>query len=251
MPVSCANCGAGDVQEVKSNTYFCNYCGQVFRWTDSSHGTILGLGQCGCGKLAAATCTHCGRVLCDVHIRRDDGGKVICLEEVARLAEEAGRVAAQAAQDQEAKFQEAYELAVRGVLDWAAQRNAIVERVLLVSGFAPDDRWGINKRLAKDVSTRLLGDRLLDYVDVSPASWKAWAIRSDQLAGWLTSNKPSVWSKRIKISRLKSSPVFELPAPGGPSFKEGYRFLLPDGRIAGRASNHGIGELGLCSRVWR
>lgn len=75
-PLSCTHCGAGDVQEVKPDTYFCNYCEQVFKWTDPGRVKVEGMAlgceirlQSGvaCGVSAHARCVHCDRAICRQH----------------------------------------------------------------------------------------------------------------------------------------------------------------------------------------
>lgn len=243
--VSCVNCGAGDVQEVKPNTYFCNYCEQVFKWVDPVRGTGFGLGQCECGMLAVATCTGCGRVLCTDHVRRlPNGSKVFCPEEAAVLIKQAARQAAiDRREAQYGKFQEAvmvYEQTVRKLADLAARRNDVTERVLLIAAgpalpslcfsFYSRQSEEVNDRLAKEVRAKLFGTQLPDYIDAHSAKWEEWRIRSDRLAEWLKAKCPSGWSTKIRVSRT-SYPVFHLPE-SGPYWERSRELLLPDGRIA-------------------
>src|ERR1700744_4556153 len=52
--LSCTNCGSGAVQEVKPNTYFCNYCERVFKYVDPGAGIANALLSrarlCACGS---------------------------------------------------------------------------------------------------------------------------------------------------------------------------------------------------------
>lgn len=74
-PLSCAHCGSGGVQEVKPDTYFCNYCEKVFKYVDSRR--VIGPAGCQllvngrtCGVTAIGRCATDGSAFCPTHAAR-------------------------------------------------------------------------------------------------------------------------------------------------------------------------------------
>lgn len=75
--LSCTQCGSGDIQEVKTDTYFCNHCERVFKYVDAASisaatGCELTLDGKKCGVQAAGRCLECGRAMCFSHWVRDE-----------------------------------------------------------------------------------------------------------------------------------------------------------------------------------
>jgi ribosomal protein L37AE/L43A len=66
--IACTSCGATDVQEVKADTYFCNHCEGVFKYTKPRFAG--GPAVCevdGCGVLAIRRCVACSGPFCQGH----------------------------------------------------------------------------------------------------------------------------------------------------------------------------------------
>lgn len=58
--ITCTSCGAGDVQEVKPGTYFCNHCEGVFKHVDPSKVTVESRPAfCSCGNRVEYQCQVC------------------------------------------------------------------------------------------------------------------------------------------------------------------------------------------------
>jgi len=81
--ISCTNCGSGNIQEVKPDTYFCNHCEGVFKYAAVSRAPearsceVLVDGR-ECGVPAIGRCATDGRAFCrthqaaNLHTRYDD-----------------------------------------------------------------------------------------------------------------------------------------------------------------------------------
>lgn len=124
----CANCGSGDVQEVKPDTYFCNYCDRVFKYVTPSRMHASGGCEvlvCGriCGVAAIGRCSRDGRAFCMTHQGRGynaynkyvEAAPDKCLpcfdKDVAKHSEELAAEKARArleAQERERRFGETY-----------------------------------------------------------------------------------------------------------------------------------------------
>jgi hypothetical protein len=61
--LACTNCGSGDVQEVKPDTYFCNHCDSVFKHVDPTKLTV-GPAFCEHGNRVEVQCQVCKTGMC-------------------------------------------------------------------------------------------------------------------------------------------------------------------------------------------
>lgn len=69
--VSCPNCGSSACTEYRDNSFVCQHCDRVFRWTNPNERTVtLKASHCKCGTNAMGRCIQCGEGVCEKHHHR-------------------------------------------------------------------------------------------------------------------------------------------------------------------------------------
>lgn len=105
--LACPRCGSGSFQEVKSNTYFCNHCDNVFKYTrvPSAAGESSPAACDTCGVLAVGLCYICNSYFCNGHQAvRQNLGSPVPLTRFANICARCYPVHVKAEKDKKAEY---------------------------------------------------------------------------------------------------------------------------------------------------